>query len=190
LNSNRARDITGPDSGPAWYCVQAQPKHEHIAAAHLRRCIEGIDVFNPRLRVRRATRRGAVWFVEALFPGYLFARFDPVATMENVETTPGVRTVVRFGPLTPSVPDPVIDDLRTSYGTDELIEVGDDLRPGDEVDVAAGPFRGFDAKVLCVLSAPERIRILLEILGRKTPVELPRGNVVLRDASVMLVRAA
>jgi transcriptional antiterminator RfaH len=180
-----AKDITEAHGVPAWYCVQVQPKHENIAAAHLRRSIE---VFSPRLRVRRATRRGAVWFVEALFPGYIFARFDPGSTMDRVEVTPGVRSVVRFGPVIPIVPDQVIDDLRLSYGADELIEVGDDLRPGDDVDVAIGPFRGFDAKVLCVASAPERIRILLDILGRPTSVELPRQNLVLRDPSVVLVR--
>src|SRR5256885_9917179 len=43
----------------AWYCARTQPKHEHIAAANLRKRL-GLDVFHPRLRLERATRRGAV----------------------------------------------------------------------------------------------------------------------------------
>src|SRR5260370_33331325 len=59
----------------AWFCLRAQPKREHIAAACLRQTCE-VEVFCPRLRFRQLTSRGPVWFIEAMFPGYLFARFD------------------------------------------------------------------------------------------------------------------
>jgi len=51
-----------------WFCLRAQPKSEHIAAAHLKR-MEGVKVFLPRVRFQRATRQGRVWVTEALFPG-------------------------------------------------------------------------------------------------------------------------
>ncbi len=41
----------------AWYCARTKPKHEHIAAANLLKNL-GLEVFNPRLRVERATQRG------------------------------------------------------------------------------------------------------------------------------------
>ena len=41
----------------AWFCVRSQPKHEHIAAANLRRNPD-IDVLNLRIRFKRSTRRG------------------------------------------------------------------------------------------------------------------------------------
>src|SRR3984893_13287014 len=59
---------------PIWFCLRTQPKHEHIAAAALRHRLE-IRCFAPRVRFPKATRRGRVWFVEAMFPGYLFAQF-------------------------------------------------------------------------------------------------------------------
>src|SRR5260221_5470813 len=59
----------------AWFCLRAQPKREHIAAACLPQTCE-VEVFCPRLRFRKLTSRGPVWFIEAMFPGYLFARFD------------------------------------------------------------------------------------------------------------------
>ena len=48
-------------SMPAWFCVRSQPKREHIAAAHLRNLVE-VEVFCPRLRIRKATRRGGCYF--------------------------------------------------------------------------------------------------------------------------------
>ena len=42
-------EMTDPDV-PQWYCLRSQPKHEHIAAAQLRRSM-GIEVFCPRVRI-------------------------------------------------------------------------------------------------------------------------------------------
>ena len=42
---------------PRWYCLRTQPKHEHIAAAQLRRA-QGLEVFCPRVRLRSAPGRG------------------------------------------------------------------------------------------------------------------------------------
>src|SRR5690606_1020565 len=80
-----ARPMTAPPpSAPAWYCVRCQPKREHIAAERLR-ALEAVEVFCPRLRYRKATRRGKVWWVEPLFPGYVLARFA-LAEMERAVT--------------------------------------------------------------------------------------------------------
>jgi transcriptional antiterminator RfaH len=59
---------------PVWFCLKTQPKREHLAAIALRRQFR-IECFSPRLRFRKMTNRGPVWFVEAMFPGYLFAKF-------------------------------------------------------------------------------------------------------------------
>ena len=56
-----------------WFCLRAQPKHEHIAAAHLQKVSE-VEVFLPRVRFQRATRQGMAWVTEALFPNYFFSR--------------------------------------------------------------------------------------------------------------------
>jgi len=167
-----------------WYCVRSQPKHEHIAAAHLRR-IEGVSqVFSPQLRVRRGTKRGAVWFVEALFPGYLFCRFAPDYSLQGVSTVPGVKGLVIFGDNVPTVADGVIEELRRDFDAEEIFEVGDELQPGAEVSVAAGPLMGFDAKVIAVMPAAQRVRVLLDFLGREMQAELPYDAVVLNDDAI------
>src|SRR5215207_5055911 len=79
-----------------WFCLKSQPKHEHLAAAGLRSMM-AIEAFAPQLRFKKATRRGAVWFVEALFPGYLFARFNFRDNHRQVQHASGVVSIVRFG---------------------------------------------------------------------------------------------
>ena len=50
-----------------WYVVQTHAKSEHIAAAGLTRSGE-IEVYCPRLRFQRLTRRGKVWYPRRSFP--------------------------------------------------------------------------------------------------------------------------
>ncbi len=167
-----------------WYCVRSQPKHEHIAAAHLRR-IEGVrEVFSPQLRVRRGTKRGAVWFVEALFPGYLFCRFAPDYSLQGISTVPGVKGLVTFGDNVPTVAGQVIEELRRDFDAEEIFEVGDELQPGTGVSVTAGPLMGFEAKVIAVMPAAQRVKVLLDFLGREMQAELPYDAVVLNDDAI------
>src|SRR6188472_90325 len=100
---------------PVWCCLRSLPKHEHIAARHLRRMVEGIDVFCPKLRIRRHTRRGIIPFTEALFPGYLFARFHPGQSMALVKSAPGIRTIVSFGSWIPQLSHDTIEGLRAHF---------------------------------------------------------------------------
>src|SRR5207253_2023388 len=87
-----------PTDRPFWFCLRAQTKREHFAAIGLRKQYQ-ITCFAPRLRMRKLTRRGAVWFVEAMFPGYFFAQFDYVTERRRVEHAAGVRSFfVTIGP--------------------------------------------------------------------------------------------
>jgi transcriptional antiterminator RfaH len=164
---------------PAWFCVRTQPKHEHIAAGHLKKESD-IEVYLPRIRFKRATRRGPVWFTEALFPNYLFARFDLDVCLRQLSTTSGVRGVVHFGNHWPIVPDRIIEELRASVGTEEVHVVRDELRSGEEVRIAGGAFHGLQAVVSRVMPSRQRVAVLLEFLGQQTMVELP-GEALIRE---------
>jgi len=78
----------------AWYCLKSRPKHEHIAAAHLRQ-MEDVKVFSPRLRFQRSTTRGVRWFEESMFPGYLFARFHFSERHREVQHAMGISHILR-----------------------------------------------------------------------------------------------
>ena len=181
--------VAAADNGgeARWYCLRSQPKHEHIAAAHLRRMVDSIDVFCPRLRIKRRCRRGAVWFVEAMFPSYLFARYDPVASLHLVRSAPGVKSVLQFGPSTVTIRDEIIECLRAEFDQKDMHEVPDAIQPGDEVTITSGPFNGLQASVLRFLPAVDRVQLLLEMLGRTTPVEVAREDVVTQKSTTQLL---
>ena len=164
------------DTGGRWYCVRSQPRHEHIAAANLRRNHE-LEVFNPRIRFKRATRRGPVWVTEPLFPRYLFARFELSVMLPKVQHTFGVAGVVRFGAFWPAVSDSVIRELLSAVGEEETRVIEDTLQEGGEVQILGGAFDGFRAIVTRVMPARNRVAVLLDFLGRQTVVELDRGAV-------------
>ena len=155
----------------AWYCVRSKTKQEHVAAGSLRQ-VPAVAVFAPRLRFRKHTRRGPVWFVEALFPGYLFARFDWATQLKAVQYARGVTGVVHFG-LTPAqVPAAVVEELRRTMDDRELHVIARDLAVGDEVQVLAGPMVGLQVVVQQLLPARERVKVLLDFLGRRVEAEV------------------
>jgi transcriptional antiterminator RfaH len=162
---------------PAWYCVRTQPKSEHIAAAHLR-LIEEVEVFCPRLRLRRMTRRGPVWFVEGLFPGYLFARFAPFKSQAAITYARGVSTIVRFKESPTSVPDEAIEELRQHMDGSECKEIDQSIRQGDGVVFSNGMFMGLATVVTQALPARERVRVLMEFLGQCREVEVSKSDLL------------
>ena len=173
-----------PPKVPEWFCVRCQTKREHIAASHLRE-IEGIEVFCPRLRYRKATRRGKIWWVEPMFPGYVLAKFN-IAEMERaVMFCQGVRGLVRFGSEIPAVPDSFVEalkrEIRNRKGAEEpeLVTLSPTIEIGDEVEVAHGPFQGMQGTVLAVPSATERVKILLEFLGTPQAVDMDLFSILL-----------
>jgi transcriptional antiterminator RfaH len=155
----------------AWFCLRSQPKHEHIAVAHLRRD-PAIEAFAPRVRFRRLSRLGAVWATEALFPSYFFARLDPAESLRRVHFCPGVRGIVHFGNRWPVIPVDVIEELRSVCGADEIRTIEQDLQEGEEVRIAGGALHGLTAVVKQVMPGSQRIAVLMEFLGRQTLVEV------------------
>jgi transcriptional antiterminator RfaH len=172
-------------SEPAWYCVKTQPKREHIAAEHLRE-LDGIDVFCPRIRYRKATRRGKIWWVEPLFPGYVMVRFR-LSEMERAVTfSTGVSGLVRFGREIPTIADSIVESLRdevrsrsSTGSSQDAMEVSPVLEIGEEVEIASGPFQGMRGPVIDVTSATDRVKILLEFLGQKQAVDVDFFSILL-----------
>jgi transcriptional antiterminator RfaH len=167
-----------------WYCIKTQPKREHIAAGHLREQ-EGVEVFCPRLRYKKATRRGKIWWVEALFPGYIMGRFVLKENERLVTYSQGVRGLVRFGSEIPPVPDAFVEILRSEMrARDEEIDgetltVVPRIEVGEEVEVASGPLGGFQGQVVSVLPSKDRVKVLLDFLGQPQVVEVDLFSLLL-----------
>ena len=168
---------------PQWFCVRTQTKREHIAAEHLRE-VPDVEVFCPRLRYRKATRRGKIWWVEPLFPGYLLAKFN-LAEMERAVTfCHGVRGLVRFGTEIPAVADAFVESLRhevrqRSENDADLFSVSPVIEIGDEVEIANGPLQGMRGTIVAVAPATERVKILLEFLGQPQAINVDLFSLLL-----------
>lgn len=137
---------------PAWYSARTKPKHEHIATANLRQHL-ALEVFFPRIRMEKMTRRGLVRVVEPLFPCYLFIRCVVEERINEIQHVSGISRLVHFGNKIPQVADSIIAELQACFGSDDSITVENRLAPGDEVTVAAGAFAGMSAQVLKTLPA-------------------------------------
>jgi transcriptional antiterminator RfaH len=157
------------DNTEKWRCVRGKPKSEHLAAQHLKAA--GFEAFCPRIRHQKQTARGRIWFVEALFPGYLFVKYAP-SSLRHVASTPFVSQVFSFMEDFGAVPSEVVAELKTTVDAQETMTVATSIQSGDTVDVVAGPLRGQAATVTRILPGAQRVRVLLEILGSPHEVEV------------------
>jgi transcriptional antiterminator RfaH len=162
---------------PVWFCLKAEPKREHLAATALRRRFE-IECLSPRLRFRKLTQRGPVWFVEAMFPGYLFAKFVYSTQHRAVESSHGVRGIVRFGDRLATLPEEIIAAFQSKAGVDEVVTIDSSLKIGQPVHIVEGPFQGLEVVITQLLPAKERVRVLLDFLGRSLEMEVPAEKVL------------
>ena len=113
----------------------------------------GVEVFCPMLGFERARKSGRVRVVEAMFPGYLFARFFYEEKHRLVGTSNGVSAIVSFGGSPAVVPEAVINELRASVADGETVEIPTSLSVGEEVQMVEGPFQGLRAMVTGVMPA-------------------------------------
>ena len=97
----------------------------------------------------------------------------------------GVRGLVRFGAEIPPVPESFVEaiklEIRNRKGAteDELVTLSPTIELGDEVEVATGPFQGMQGTVVSVPSATERVKILLEFLGKPHAVDMDLFSILL-----------
>ena len=161
----------------AWYCVHTKPKCEHIAAAVLRQ-LDGVETYCPRIRFQRSTPRGKVWFIEALFPTYLFARFDLDENIRAVKHAQNVIRVIEFGGTYIKIPDQHIEELRREMDGKDVRELKTTLKVGDKVELSEGPMRGFTGIIDRLVNGEDRVRILLEFLGRDIMFELDSSKLL------------
>ncbi len=165
-------DTTTEDSAalePAWYVVRSKPRREQFAQGQLIR--RGVETFLPRIAERVRSRAEPV--VAPLFPGYLFARVDLDTQYTSVIWTPGVHSMVAFGDVPVPVESDVVDFLQRRCGGHGLIVATPRFEAGDEVRVVGGPLAGLQGIVQERVSGRDRVRVLMELLRRRTQVTVP-----------------
>ena len=154
-----------------WYCIRAKPKQESIAANSIRE-LDNVEVFCPIIRFKKSTKRGKIWFQEALFPGYLFVKCDLNPLFRALKYSRGVACLVKFGSVYPTIPQNEMDLLQNEMGDDEIHLIKHEFVPGEITNVDTGPLKGISAVITRVMPAKERVCILLNLLGAEIEAEV------------------
>ena len=113
-----------------------------------------------------------------MFPGYLFARFALAHMHRQVQYAHGVSGIVRFADRFPTIDEDALAHLIDQTGDTGVKEINYTLSEGDSVRIADGIFAGLDAVVINVLPARERVKILLDFLGRQIEAEVKHSSVL------------
>ena len=148
-----------------WFVAQLKPNGYGKAKLNLAR--QGFDTFMPlverTIRHARTERR----VLRPLFPGYIFVSFDPdVAQWRVINNTSGVSSLILAGTNRPAcAPESLMTSLLEFCDASGKILPPATFSSGDKVRVVRGAFQDMLAEVQHA-SDGERVRLLLEILGR------------------------
>ncbi|BFI59861.1 transcription/translation regulatory transformer protein RfaH [Yersinia pseudotuberculosis] len=126
----------------SWYLLYCKRGQILRAKEHLER--QTVNCWTPIVTIEKIVRGKRIEAIEALFPNYLFAEFDP----ENIHTTTvsatrGVSHFVRFGTQPAVIPATVIAGMQ-AHAVDKIIAPEVPV-PGDIVTIIDGVFAGLQA---------------------------------------------
>lgn len=157
-----------------WYALYTQPHKERQVHGLLEEM--GCESYLPTVqrKIRRRDRPDEVVY----FPCYLFACLDFDETPQSsIAWMPGIRRIVSFGDQPAIVAEDLVDLIRVRLG--QMDEVGyRRLKQGDRVRFSSGPLRDLDAIFDRPLSATDRVRVLLNVMGRMTAVDTDYSAIV------------
>ncbi|PXA04212.1 hypothetical protein DDZ13_06640 [Coraliomargarita sinensis] len=169
--------IDVPGATCHWHCLRTQTKREHIAASILSKN-KRVEVFCPRISQVKKTRVGKKRFIEAMFPGYIFAKFNYNEEHRLIMHSQGVTRIVEQGGRR-VVPEQVIIELKEALPEGIIAAPDPSLEEGAEVELVSGSLKGLNGKVLAQLPSGERVQLLLDFLGREVQIEANASDIML-----------
>jgi transcriptional antiterminator NusG len=179
-----------------WYAVQVASGCEKRVKANLEQRTQTLDVANrilqveipqtPAVKLRKDGSRQSA--DEKVFPGYVLIRMVmDDETWQVVKNTPNVINFVgaeqkrRYGrgrghvtpmPLSPAEVERI---FKQAQEQEPVVKI--DMAAGDKILVLSGPFKDFEGEVIEVSPERSKLKALLSIFGRDTPVELEFNQV-------------
>jgi len=171
---------TGKQSGERnWYVIHTYSGYEDQVAQSLKQRIESLemadqifDVLVPtekQIEIKNGKRRTVE---RKVFPGYVMV--DMIVSEESwfvVRNTPNVTGFIGFGVRPTPMSLSELDAIRKRMGQDEPRH-DIDVKKGDLVQITDGALKGFQAKVDEVDAERGKIKVLVSMFGRETPVTL------------------
>ena len=199
VNSESLNETTGdvsPTVKGRWYAVQVASGCEKKVKSNLEQRLQTLDVVDriiqieipqtPTIKLRKDGSRLAS--EEKVFPGYVLVKMVmDDETWQVVKNTPNVinfvgaeqkrsygrgRGHVKPMPLSPSEVQRI---FRKAQEQAPVVKI--DMEAGDKIMVLTGPFKDFEGEVIEVSPERSKLKALLSIFGRDTPVELEFNQV-------------
>jgi transcriptional antiterminator NusG len=177
---NEKKFLTMKQSGERnWYVIHTYSGYEDQVAGSLKHRIESMamqdKIFNvivpkeKQIEIRNGKRRV---IEKKIFPGYVLV--DMVVTDDSwyvVRNTPNVTGFIGFGVRPTPMSKEEIDRLKKRMGVEEP-KFKIDFRVGDLIKIIDGALKGFEGKVEEIDKDKGKIRVLVSMFGRETPVTL------------------
>ncbi len=162
-----------------WYAIHTYSGYENAVMRNLKQRIESLGmqdrIFNVIVPIEKKIKIKAGKRVEQdekVYPGYVLV--DMIVTDDSwyvVRNTPRVTGFVGAGvnpvPLSP-------DEIKSLFSRmdDTTVTHNIDLQVGETVMIADGPFKELEGKISAVDTDRGKVRVLVSMFGRETPVEL------------------
>ncbi len=167
------------EQGRNWYAIHTYSGYEDAVARNLRQRIESLGMENKifnvivpkekKIKIKRGKREV---IEEKIYPGYVLV--EMIVTDDSwyvVRNTPRVTGFIGAGTTPVPLAKEEIDNLQKRIGVAEP-EYKIDVSIGDPVKINDGPFKDFEGKISEIDTEKGKIKVLVSMFGRETPVEL------------------
>lgn len=162
-----------------WYAIHTYSGYENAVARNLRQRIDSLgmkdqifDVVVPTEKKIRVKGGKRVTEEEKIYPGYVLVEMKVNdESWYVVRNTPRVTGFVGSGtqpvPLTTEEYNALVSQM-----SNDTVKHKVDFAPDDTVMIVDGPFKELEGKVGEVDEASGKVKVLVNMFGRETPVEL------------------
>ncbi|HEX9664245.1 MAG TPA: transcription termination/antitermination protein NusG [Patescibacteria group bacterium] len=165
--------------GRRWYVIHTYSGYEENVKRNMEQRIESMDMEDKIFQVLIPTEKkikikgGKRKIVtEKLFPGYVLVQM--IVTDDSwyvVRNTPNVTGFVGTGTTPTPISDEEIKGLQKRMGVEEpTYKI--DVTVGSPVKIVDGPFKNFEGKIAEIDESRGKVKVLVSMFGRETPVEL------------------
>ena len=167
------------DSTKQWYAIHTYSGYEEKVAESIRQRAESLDMGDKIFQVlvpkekQIEIKNGKRKVVEKrIFQGYVLVQIKMTEdAWYIVRNTPGVTGFVGTGTDPTPVSQDEMDKIMKRMGREEP-KFKLDFKPGEVISVIDGPFKGFEGSVSEVDATKGKLKVLVSMFGRETPVEL------------------
>jgi transcriptional antiterminator RfaH len=138
---------------------------------------QAFETYLPQVKIQKRRKGTILSFIEPFFPRYLFVHLAThTQDWSPIRSTRGVVGLVKFEGMARTVPQSLIDSLKSNETADGIQRIQPDpWQPGDRVLIEDGPFAGYSCIYQAEKSA-DRVTVLLNIIGKQTRATLMKTD--------------